>query len=313
MRASANGGVYACTMRTPAHLTDVSHVPWEPAASGVQRRLAGFLEVLDVAAADVGLHPQAMSRLRRGELQAIVMQDVYDADTLAALVQRLQRHDPPFLRTRFPEPFHAGFFGRNLNLTADLGSYFGEAALFNQQLMALGPPAAPLVQRVGALLKALDEGRPLRAAPGPQWGQRYMFTTLRHHDLGGYIPAHFDNEVMLRPSYAHLEQSVQPHIVSFVLAFTQAEAGGELEVFNCHCAPHEARLINDDRARAAGARPDTAGLASVTFALPPGTLIVLDSGRWLHRLTPVQGSRTRWSACSFIACSRDGQRQWAWG
>ena len=57
----------------------------------------------------------------------------------------------------------------------------------------------------------------------------------------------------------------------------------------------------------------TAGLASVTFALPPGTLIVLDSGRWLHRLTPVQGSRTRWSACSFIACSRDERRQLAWG
>ena len=289
------------------------HVAWLPAASGVQRRCAGFLDVLDLAAADAERHPDALARLRAGELQAIVVREVYAVDTLAALVQRLQMHDPPFLRTSFPAPFHAGFYGRNLNLTGDLDAYFGEAEVFNRQLMTLGPDYAPLPQRVGALLAALDAGRPLRAAPGPRVGQRYMFTTLRHHDPGGFIPAHFDNEVMLRPSYAHLARTVRPHIVSFVLALTQAEAGGELEVFDCHCAPHEARLLNDDRARAAGLRPDTAGLASVRFALPPGCLILLDSGRWLHRLAPVQGARTRWSACSFIACSGDGQAQLAWG
>ena len=300
-------------MPTDANRIHPAPMPRRPAASGVQRRLAGFLDVLDLAAADAGRHPKALARLRRGELQAIVLHDVYDTASLAALVQRLQRHDPPFLRTRFPEPFHAGFYGRNLNLCRDMTAYFGEAEAFNQQLQNLGPTTAPLTQRVSALLEALDDGRPLRAAPGPAAGQHYMFTTLRHHDLGGYIPAHFDNEVMLRPSYAHLAQMVQPHIVSFVLAFTQAESGGELEVFDCHCAPHAARLLNDDRARAAGARPDTAGLASVTFGLPPGALIVLDSGRWLHRLTPVKGMVTRWSACSFIACSRDGHSQLAWG
>ncbi len=289
-------------------------VDWRPAAaSGTQRRLAGFLEVLDLDAADASAHRDALPRLRRGELQAIVVHGVYGADSLAMLVHRLQRHCPPFLRTRFPGPFHAGFYGRNLNLCADLNGYFEEAATFNQQLLALGPDTASLPRRLGALLAALDDGRPLVAASGPRPGQQYMFTTLRHHERGGYIPAHFDNEVMLRPSYSHLAQTVQPHIVSFVLAFTQAEAGGALEVFDHDCAPDHAVLLNDDRVRAVGARPDTAGLASVRFALPPGCLIVLDSGRWLHRLSPVEGDVTRWSACSFIACSHDGRVQLCWG
>ena len=289
------------------------HVDWRAAPSGTQRRLAGFLDVLDVDAADVPAHPDALPRLRRGELQAVVVHGVYGADTLATLVRRLQQHDPPFLRSSFPAPFHAGFYGRNLNLCADLAGYFREAAAFNTHLQELGPPTAPLHRRVGELLAALDGGRPLLAAPGPQPGQHYMFTTLRHHDRGGYIPPHFDNEVMLRPSYVHLAQTVQAHIVSFVLALTQAQRGGALEVFDHHCAPHEAVLINDDRARAASARPDTAGLASVRFSLPPGCLIVLDSGRWLHRLSPVEGDISRWSACSFIACSRDDRVQLAWG
>jgi hypothetical protein len=48
-----------------------------------------------------------------------------------------------------------------------------------------------------------------------------------------------------------------------------------------------------DAARAG--RPDVSTLASVSFRLPPGALILLDSGRYLHRLTPVQGARKRWT------------------
>ena len=92
---------------------------WQAAPSGTERQLAGFLTVLDMDWRDACHHPDAMARLRRGDLQAIVISNVYDSDTLAMLVARLEAHDPPFLRSRFPAPFQAGFYGRNLNLTGD--------------------------------------------------------------------------------------------------------------------------------------------------------------------------------------------------
>lgn len=79
------------------------------------------------------------------------------------------------------------------------------------------PAGLALSEHLSGLLSALDAGRPLRAAPGPAPGQRYMFTTLRAHASQGYIPAHCDNEMRLRPSYRHLASLVEAPILSFVL------------------------------------------------------------------------------------------------
>ena len=284
---------------------------WSPAPSGTERCLAGFLHVLDIDARAAAAHGNAFSRLRDGSLQAIVVHEACPPGLLPALVERLERHDPPFLKTWFPPVFQAWFYGRNINLAdGGLAGYFDEAARFNAQLDELMPVGASLPVSVGRLLSALDSGRSFVAAPGPQPGQRYMFTTLRAHVEQGYIPAHFDNEMRLRPSYRHLASVVQAHILSFVLAFSEAESGGALEVFDLRCDPDEARLLSDDHVRD---KPDTAVLASVRLRLPPGSLIVLDSGRYLHRVTRVGGGRTRWTACSFMARSRAGDEMFCWG
>jgi hypothetical protein len=284
---------------------------WTPAPSGTERALGEFLRTLDIAADDASDHGNAFDRLRSGALQAVVVHDVYPAQLLDTVVQRLERHDPPFLKTWFPEAFRAWFFGRNVNLSdPDLAGYFAEAALFNAQLDALLPPETSLRRHVAALLSALDRGRPFEAAPGPQATAQYMFTTIRAHLEGGYIPAHFDNEQALRPSYRHLASLVDAHMLSFVLAFSRAEQGGALEVFDCRREPAQAELLSDDGARN---KPDTGTFASVCFRLPPGGLIVLDSGRYLHRVTPVGGKRKRWTACSFMALSRDARANYCWG
>ena len=137
-----------------------------------------------------------------------------------------------------------------------------------------------------------------------------MFTTLRAHFERGFIPGHYDNEMRLRPSYRHLAGLVDEHIVSFVLAFSAPDSGGALEVFDLRCEPHEARLLSDDGVKF---KPDTSVLRSASFRLPPGSLIVLDSGRYLHRVTPVGGARVRWTACSFMARSRLHDAMYCWG
>lgn len=282
---------------------------WTPAACGSERLLGGFLRVLELDAAGAADHADGFERLRTGALQAIVVRGVYPPEVMAAAVERLARHDPPFLRTRFPSAFKAWFYGRNVNLADPaLSGYFSEAATFNAQLAALLPQ--PPQQRIAELLAALDGGRRFLAAPGPQPGEHYMFTTLRAHQPGGFIPPHFDNEVRLRPSYRHLARQVSEHIQSFVLTLDAGEGGGALEVFDSRCEPQAARLLNDDHAPPA---PDTTRIASVSFRLPPGAMIVLDSGRYLHQVTPVLGARTRWTACSFMARARAADATYLWG
>jgi hypothetical protein len=289
-----------------------STIAWQPGScTGNAKRLNGFLEVMECEAGDCTRHADAFDRIRAGRLQALIVHGVYEPQQLVAVVDRLERHDPAFLQTWFPEKFRAWFYGRNLNLSGpDLAGYFAEAARFHAQLAELLPPPHDLLQRVGSLLAALDHGRPFQAAPGPHPGERYMFTTLRAHAEGGYIPPHFDNEQILRPAYRHLQDVVERHMTSFVLAFTRADGGGALEVFDLRMEPDEARLISDDRA---SARPDVSQLDSVAFRLPPGAMIILDSGRYLHRVTPVQGARKRWSACSFMSLSRQHDATYCWG
>jgi hypothetical protein len=282
----------------------------EAADQSSEHTLGGFLRVLEISAAAAAQHPDAFDRLRHGSLQAILVHAVLEPRVLERVVDRLETHDPPFLQTWFPEKFRAWFFGRNLNLADPaLEGYFDEAELFNDQLGSLVEEGGTLAERLAQVLSALDGGRPFVAAPGRRPAERYMFTTLRAHPEGGYIPPHFDNELALVDSYAHLRSIAQPHITSFVLTFALPESGGTLEVYDCRCEPEHARFLRANPQ----SRPSTDGLRSAEFRVPAGSLIVLDSGRYLHRVAPVEGPRTRWTACSFMALSRAGDAMYCWG
>jgi len=274
------------------------------------KTLGGFLRLIELDAADAARHADAIDRIRTGDLQAVIVNGVYAPDALAPIVSRLETNEPGFLQTWFPEKFRSWFYGRNLNLAEpSLAGYFDEAAQFERQLATLFPAGEGIAERVAGVLAALDHGRPFVAAPGPRPGQRYMFTTLRGHQEGGYIPAHFDNEQALRPSYAHLRSLVDLHILSFVLTLQMADAGGALQIYDHRCDPAQAVPINLDGAP----KPQLDGLASASLRIPPGAMVVLDSGRFLHRVAPVEGTRKRWTACSFMALSRQRDATYCWG
>ncbi len=275
-----------------------------------ERVLGGFLRLIEIDAREAAEHPDAFDRMRSGALQAVIVHNVLAPHDLAAVVEKLERNDPAFLQTWFPEKFRSWFFGRNLNLAEPgLAGYFEEAERFKASLHALFAPGRDFETHVGRILSSLDRGRPFVAPPGPRPGQRYMFTTLRAHQEGGYLPPHFDNEQALRPSYAHLRSLVELHMTSFVLTLDRAGEGGALEVFDLCCDPENAVPISRDGA----AKPDVSSMTPVAFRIPAGAMILLDSGRYLHRLTPVEGRRKRWTACSFMALSRARDAMYCWG
>ena len=97
---------------------------------------------------------------------------------------------------------------------------------------------------------------------------------------------------------------------SMVLLIGKPEDGGALESFDYRVEPENFRLLNDDSATH---KPDLSQLSSVAFSLNVGDLMIVDSGRYLHRVTPVVGQKTRWTACSFMAHANDRNAMYCWG
>ncbi len=181
---------------------------------------------------------------------------------------------------------------------------------FRASLKDLFSDSIDLESRIAALLSSLDGGRPYRPAPGPQPQLDHMFATLRAHLPGGFIPPHFDNEQAFRESYRLIIPHIGSDLFSYVLSFQPAEAGGMLEVFD---RQHEGRRYRIADGEDDASRLNLDGVESATFWLEPGEMIIFNSGRHLHRVTPVIGGTTRWTACSFMAESRTGEQVYCWG
>lgn len=270
-----------------------------------------FLKIETYQADDLTQAGTAISRLRDNEIGAIILKDVYPKDSLAKLPALLAANTPDFITTTFPAAFCAYFYGINLNLAdRNLAPYFAAEPAFREKLAALDFGGAPAQDRICSLLSQLDQDRPYGAAPGPNPGEHHFFTTLRAHLTGGYIPAHFDNEAALRPTYKHIAALCEPDIYSFVLCIDQAEAGGALDVYNLTSKEAAADFRNQD---GVGKKRDLGDAEHVSIRLEPGEMVILHSSRYLHGVSKVQGDRTRWSMCSFMALARDGTQAYCWG
>ncbi|MER2267146.1 2OG-Fe(II)-dependent halogenase WelO5 family protein [Methylobacterium oxalidis] len=270
-----------------------------------------FLRTVSLDASEAAAHGTALSRLRADDEQAVVVRNVFSAEVCAAIVADLEANRPGFPATSFPAPFRSSFYGMNLNLAdPSLRAYFEMVPSFSRSLAALMAPYGGFEARVLRLLSALDGGRPYGAPPGPGSAGSYMVTTFRSHREGGYIPPHFDNEQRIRPSYEHLETLIDGDIFSFVLTLSRAEQGGMLEVFDAKSEAWSARFQNRDRPVP---KPDVAAFARHAFDVEPGTIVLLRSGRFLHHVSPVIGTTRRWTACSFMAESRERDRVHCWG
>jgi len=268
----------------------------------------GFFRWIEIGVEQLDHCDDGLQRLWQGELQGILVHGVYAETELPELVSSLENHQPKFLQTWFPEVFRSWFYGRNLNLTdPQLEPYFDEAIEFHRDLREWSPD---FQIRVSRLLSRLAQGAEVTAPPGIKPQQQYMFTTLRGHDPQGYIPAHCDNEFFLRPAYQHLTSLCEPHILSYVLSFAAGDAGAATEIFDFRQSFESARLISDDRY---ANKPDIDAIESVKIRIPAGSMLIFDSGRYLHRLTPLEGKARRWTACSFMAKSKLSSGIYCWG
>jgi len=274
---------------------------------------AHFFKHLEINYHNASTHPNALSALRSNQIQGILIHEVYTDSARENALNRLRDNSPNFLKTYFPEKFKSWFYGRNLNLVnSDLSHYFDEAKEFNQKLSEFLIDSESLPARITRLLSTLDHNRTFQAAPGTTPEQHYMFTTFRCHLPDGYIPPHIDDEFLWRPSYHHLAQLCQPNIISFVIAFSESQQGGETQVFNYHLqnnVKNNATAHHDNYA----SQPNIEQLDAYTLSIPAGSMFIFNSGKYLHRLSPVLGQSQRWTACSFMAQSNHTNATYCWG
>lgn len=270
-----------------------------------------FFKVATVDARQAESNADVLTKLRQDDIQALVIEHLFTPSECDSIVADLETNRHGFPKTYFPDAFRSFFFGANLNLShPDLTDYFGLVAPFDQALDALMRPYGGFEARVLDVLSQFDGGRFYKAAPGLHAGQHYMATTLRGHLESGYIPPHFDNEQTRRPSFRHLTPLIEGDIFSFVVTLHRSLEGGALEVYDMTADHFGGSFVNYDRH---GPRPDLSARGRVTFDVEDGTMVVERSGRYLHRLTPVNGRRTRWTFCSFMAQSRDSDAIFCWG
>ncbi len=271
----------------------------------------GWANVLEVNWPNTDGQGTAIKQLREGVLQAIIVRNAYSVSEMHKAVGKLEIAGESVQTTYFPKPFKSWFYGQNLNLLRQsLHSYFQEADIFNVYLESLfGEDRSPS-KHITQILESLDSTIEYLPAPGLDFDQSYMFATIRGHGEGGYIPPHFDNEIHNRPSYQHLSTLVKPNVYSAVLTIGAPDSGGELELFNCNQAEHAKEYVNYDSDQPAGA-PSRFESAVLTSA--PGDLMIVDSGRYLHRVVPVVGTKTRWVMCSFMAESLERLAAYCWG
>ena len=270
-----------------------------------------FFRTVTVAMEESGRSPDLLTRLRGREIDGVIIKGVYDRAACEAVRLDLEQNRHQLIRTDFPAKFAAFFYGINLNLAhPDLQDYFDEVPRFRAGLAKLFPGDLDLETRLTKLMSMLDGGCSYMPAPGPRSGLSYMFTTIRAHLPGGYIPPHFDDEQAARPSYRLLLPLIRPNLFSFVLAFSQAQEGGALEIFDLHPEKDGQPIAVGDRS---APKPDLDNIERVSFRLDPGDMIIVNSGHYLHRVTPVVGTTVRWTACSFMAESKAGDRVYCWG
>lgn len=272
----------------------------------------GFLKIEEHSAKDAAPDATAVGRLRANALDVLIVHDVVAPQALAVLCDRLESNAVGFEMTEFPGPFRSFFYGRNLNLNApELDDYFAAEPRFRAAVARLGEGLSlDLIARTSDVLSSFDQGRRYCAAAGRTAAERHFFATLRGHLDGGYIPAHFDNEQSLRPSYRHIAGQIRSDIFSFVLTLATAEQGGQLELFNLRASDHAGEFRNADGGRGA---LDLTTVEKVALPIPAGSMVLVNSGRLLHQVSPVQGARKRWTMCSFMALSATPDEVLCWG
>lgn len=260
------------------------------------------LRMLEIDAADVADHGDAIDRILRHEVFGVVVRGVFRPEHLARVVERLEREEAmPVFES---DTFRGRTYGRVLRMAdGRLDEYFDAATRMRPALAEVFGSESGYEERLREIIGALGGGRPVSV---PAVGARtYAPATVRVIEPGGTIFLHCGNETYSFPALQELTQIIDPSgEISTLMPLALPDEGGELEVYDvCFGDPLIAEL--DGRLGREQAHEGLADRLSTRVTPGVGDLALFEEGRYYHRVNPVHGTRPRWTMGGFLAPSRD--------
>jgi hypothetical protein len=270
-----------------------------------------FLKAAVADAADLSTHSQSLQDIHAGRLNLLIIRNAFPAAKLATLAERLTARTPPIHRKPFPEKFRAWFLAGDLDMARpDLTDYDDDVASFEQLGPALFEGLFSLTDCIESALGAIAGGLPV-ARPKTAKGPAYLPICIKEVQSEGYIPAHCENEQLLRPPYQHLRPQLdQSTLMAYYAPVQLPEGGGELVVYALKWSDLDPKYVTNARSEVSGLLPKC---ERVLVRPQPGDLLVFDGGRFFHEVAVVRGKTTRWTMGGFTGLSAARDRVLYWG
>jgi hypothetical protein len=253
---------------------------------------ADAISVLETDLEGASRHGDVLRTIFDRRLTAVIVRGAFSAMRMSTIIESLAQGNTGVPRMQ-PWYFQGPLFGRPLAYSAPgLHLYLEDAERFRGASGALfgeGAPEGPILTALGAL----SGERPVRRPLGHD-GRPYLGATIRVLEPFDRLPPHFENESFQSPTMEALGPLVEKEtMMSYLVQMAEPEAGGELWVYA-------------EGLEGRGAEPGRA------IALGAGDLVVFDAGRYRHEVTPVRGSKARWTMGGFLAFSRDHRLTYVW-
>lgn len=273
-----------------------------------------FPQIVDIEADEPEQQSRLFERLQREEIHAVRLRQAFPPSVVSDVVAHLESEGFNVEGVPTPEGELVRLFGLPLqHCEPDLSGYWQAAARFRESCQALWKPF-DYEGRVHSILGNLCADTPVELMSGPQ-GQMYTPSTIRRVSPGGGIPPHAENHQLPFAGYAQLRNVINnDQVMSFFTLLSGAESGGHLTLHAMTTDDYDRALKTSGAASGqAGVKMELLNYDSTQIALEVGDTLVLNSGRWFHGVSTVQGERDRWTIGGFFAASRGGERVVYWG
>lgn len=253
-------------------------------------------------------HAGALSAIHDGQLDGVLVEGAMAPELAAVIAQRLDEHHARrFDEIRLVPDVDAFMQSPVLVRAESWEQYLGAAEPWREACAWLcegGPTFSDVFSHV---LGALAGPHPVRVPT--RGGRPFVSDTVRRLPPGGRLPRHIEVEQTFSPTYAEFNAQLDGMTMwSVFLLLQSAEHGGELVVYET--APAETDLKTLASGRVSEATLDRRPVVRV--APKAGDMVIFAGGRFFHEISPIEGTRTRWTLGSFMARSADGESFLRW-
>ena len=266
-----------------------------------------------------------LERLYEGSLSALIVRGAFSADQLSEPVETLRRGDLPWgspnrgmaggeLRTlgEAATPCFTAFTGPSRDRYLESAQ---ELATLSQEIFADLDPVdhlADLFSELGGGVTAsppryqvAEEGSETLGASGARW----LPFNYRALDPGVQIYSHHDNHYRL-PIYEGLGAEYdRASALSWFVTLQAPESGGVLTLYGLWGSDPNPPMLPTRFMDTEALERD---YHRVPLELSAGDLLIINSGRNVHRVTPVEGSRPRFTLGGFMTLTTQRDRVAFW-